>query len=65
MTTSSRYLSSASIYELVRTHPDARERLTAAGVTPEYFDYRIRDAARALGMRVERLTEIVEPAAKG
>ncbi len=65
MTATVRYPRAASVYELMRTHPSARERLSAAGVTRDYLDYRLPEAARALGIQVERLTEIVEPAASG
>ena len=55
-----RFPGNASVYELIRTRPGARERLNAVGVTSEYFDYRIGDAARAVGVPVERIAEIVE-----
>lgn len=34
------------------------ERLQSVGVTTEYFSFRIEDAARAVGLPVERLAEI-------
>ena len=60
----SRFPGNASVYELIRTRPGARERLNAVGVTSDYIDYRIGDAARAVGVPVERIAEIVrrEPA---
>ena len=50
----------ASVYELVRTRPGAMERLQSVGVTREYFSFRIEDAARAVGVPVERLAEIAD-----
>lgn len=60
MGSSTTYPGSASVYELLRTKPGARERLNAIGVTGEFLDHRIGDAARALGMSVERIIEAVE-----
>lgn len=60
MSSSATYPGSASVYELLRTRPGARERLSAIGVTGDYLDYRIGDAARALGMPVERIIEAAE-----
>jgi hypothetical protein len=60
MNDSIRFPGNASVYELIRTRPGARERLSAVGVTSDYFDYRIGDAARAVGVTVERIAEIVE-----
>ena len=34
------------------------ERLKSVGVTREHFSFRIEDAARAVGVPVERLAEI-------
>lgn len=34
------------------------ERLQSVGVTREHFSFRIEDAARAVGVPVERLAEI-------
>ena len=36
------------------------ERLHSVGVTREYFSFRIEDAARAVGVPVERLAEIAD-----
>lgn len=58
--TATRIPVNASVYEVVRTHPEARASLHAAGVTSDYLDYEIRDAARAVGMPIERLTETVQ-----
>ena len=51
------YPGNASVYELLRTHPAARSKLAGMGVTTELLGYKIGDAARAVGMPVERLTE--------
>jgi hypothetical protein len=48
-----------TLYEAVRTQPGALSRLSSAGVSPEYFDYRLCDAARALHIPVERLTALI------
>ncbi|MGI8926648.1 MAG: hypothetical protein ACR2HN_08395 [Tepidiformaceae bacterium] len=56
------YPQSASIYEVLRTRPGARERLTQAGLTPDLFDHRIGDAAAAVGLPVERLAQLVASA---
>jgi hypothetical protein len=64
VTDSIRYPRSASVYEIVRTRPGARERLDAAGVTPHFVTYRVADAARELGVPVERLAQIAETGAR-
>ena len=51
----------ASVYELIRTRPEARERLNAAGITNDFLDYRIGDAARAVGVPLERILALAEP----
>ncbi len=48
----------ASVYELIRTRPGVAARLNAVGVTSDYFDYKIGDAARAVGVPVERIAEL-------
>lgn len=58
MTTTIKFPGTASVYELVRTRPGAMERLRSVGVTREHFSFRIDDAARAVGVPVERLAEI-------
>ncbi|MEP7216375.1 MAG: hypothetical protein ABI782_08980 [Anaerolineaceae bacterium] len=60
MTTTVKFPGTASVYELVRTRPGALERLQSVGVTREYFSFRIDDAARAIGVPMERLAEIAE-----
>jgi len=60
MNATMRYPGSASVYELVRTRPGALARLNEAGITRDLFDHRVGDAARAVGLPVERLTEIIE-----
>ncbi len=60
MSTTANYPGTASVYELVRTRPGALERLESVGVTREFYSFKISDAARAIGLPVERLTEIVE-----
>ena len=57
-----RFPGNASVYELIRTRPGVRERLNAVGVTSDYIVFRIGDAARAVGVPVERIVEIVERA---
>jgi hypothetical protein len=56
-----RYPGNVSIYEAVRTRPGAFARLERAGLTREHLDYRIGDAARLLGLPLERLTELIQP----
>ena len=63
--TAPRFPQNASLYEAVRTHPAAKDRLSAVGLTKDYYDYRIEDAARAVGVPVEELSAILaepEPA---
>lgn len=60
MNATTRYPWSASVYELVRTRPGAIARLRKVGVTRDLYDHRIGDAARAVGVPVERLRELVE-----
>ncbi len=55
-----RYPAHASVYEAIRTHPGAMERLNRIGVTREYLDYRLDEAARALEIPIEWLSEAVE-----
>lgn len=57
---------SVSIYEALRTRPDAAPRLARMGVTRELYDYRLPEAARRLGVPVERLTAALQagPAAR-
>ena len=56
----SRFPGNASVYEVMRTRPGARARLNAAGLTDEFLDYRIGDAARAIGVPIERINELIE-----
>jgi hypothetical protein len=60
MNATTRYPGSASVYELVRTRPGAVARLSKVGVTRDLYDLRIGEAARAVGVPVERLRELVE-----
>jgi hypothetical protein len=60
MNAATRYPGNASVYELVRTRPGAVKRLRRVGVTRDLYDHRIGEAARAVGVPVERLREIVE-----
>jgi hypothetical protein len=46
----------------MRTHPGAQARLSAAGLTREFYDYRIVDAARAVGLPLDRVSALLEPA---
>ncbi|MGE5596622.1 MAG: hypothetical protein ACM3S1_11385 [Hyphomicrobiales bacterium] len=52
---------SISVYELIRMRPAASVQLARMGVTREFYDYRLIDAAIALGLPVERLTEAGAP----
>lgn len=61
MAVETRYPGSVSVYEALRTKPGAMARLTSLGLTREYLDYRLADAARELGVSVERLTELLQP----
>lgn len=60
MSATAKYPETASVYELIRMKPGAMARLESVGVTREHFSFRIRDAARDLGVPVERLTELVQ-----
>ena len=57
--TAQRFPLNASVYEAMRTHPEATARLSALGITRDYYDYRIADAARAVGMPVETLSALL------
>lgn len=57
--TAPRFPLNASVYEAVRTRPGAKARLSAVGLTRDYYDYRIGDAARAVGVPVEELSAIL------
>ena len=58
---SQRFPLNATVYEAMRTRPGAAARLSAVGLTRDYYDYRIADAARAVGVPVERLSAIIAP----
>ena len=58
---SQRFPLNATVYEAMRTRPGASARLSAVGLTRDYYDYRITDAARAMGLPVERLSDIIAP----
>ena len=60
MTQTTRIPRTVSLYEIVRTHPEAAIRLSSAGIGREYFDHRIVDAARAMGMPLTRPTGLLE-----
>jgi hypothetical protein len=60
MAVETRYPASVSVYEALRVRPGALARLESLGLTRDYLDFRIDDAARALGMPVERLTAMLE-----
>jgi len=51
-----RYPSNASIYEALRSRPDALGRLQEVGLTREHLEYRLCDAARIAGIPIERFT---------
>jgi len=55
-----RYPGTVSVYEAVRTKPGARARLNQAGLTREYLDHGIGDAAHLLGVPVEYLMAMLE-----
>ncbi len=56
-----RFPLNATVYEAMRTRPGASARLSAVGLTREFYDYRIADAARAVGLPVDRLAAILAP----
>lgn len=58
---SQRFPLNATVYEAMRTRPGASARLSAVGLTRDYYDYRITDAARAVGLPVESLSAIIAP----
>lgn len=60
MMTSATYPDTASVYELVRLRPGLRDRLTAVGLTEQYYSYRINEAARAVGIPSDRIAALVE-----
>ncbi|HEY4669422.1 MAG TPA: hypothetical protein VIH05_06575 [Tepidiformaceae bacterium] len=61
MATATRFPQNASVYELIRARPGARARLSRVGLTREHLDYRLGDAAEALGVPVEQISELVRP----
>ena len=60
MPSTTRYPQSASVYEAVRNRPGAAARLAQVGVRPEHYEYRLVDAASALGLSVERLEDLID-----
>lgn len=58
--TAPRFPLNASLYEAMRTHPGATARLSAVGLTREFYDYRIVDAARAVGLPLDRVSALLE-----
>lgn len=54
-----RFPATASVYEAVRTNPEAGPRLHGIGLTRDYYDYRLGDAARAMGIPEEQLTALI------
>ncbi len=54
-----RFPAAASVYEAVRTNRDAGRRLHRIGLTREYYDYRLGDAARAIGIPEEQLSAVI------
>jgi hypothetical protein len=56
-----RFPLNATLYEAMRTHPGAQARLSAVGLTREFYDYRIVDAARAVGVPLDRVSALLEP----
>ncbi|MEX0781424.1 MAG: hypothetical protein WD557_02160 [Dehalococcoidia bacterium] len=55
-----RFPLNASLYEAMRTHPGATARLSAVGLTREFYDYTIVDAARAVGVPLDRVSALLE-----
>jgi hypothetical protein len=53
------YPPNVSLYEALRVHPGASRRLVGIGLTRDYYDYRIDDAARAAGVPLAVLTGIL------
>ncbi|MEO9254057.1 MAG: hypothetical protein ABI305_00835 [Tepidiformaceae bacterium] len=60
MNDSTRLPGNASVYELVRARPAARTDLNSVGLTSDYLEFRIDDAARAVGVPIERIAEIAD-----
>jgi hypothetical protein len=56
-----RFPLNATLYEAMRTHPGAQARLSAVGLTRDFYDYRIVDAARAVGVPLDRVSALLEP----
>jgi len=54
---------SLSVYEALRMRPAASARLAQMGITRDMYDYRITEAASALGLPTERLTDALAQAA--
>ena len=46
-----------SLYEALRSHPEASGTLGQLGLGREHYEYRLGDAARLAGVPVARLTE--------
>jgi hypothetical protein len=62
--TAPRFPLNATLYEAMRTHPGATARLSAVGLTREFYDYRIVDAARAVGLPLDRVSALLEDEAE-
>lgn len=60
MAVTSRIPGNASIYEMVRTGHGSLQSLSKVGLSREDLDLPIRDAARRTGLRLDRLTEVLE-----
>ena len=50
---------SVSLYDVVRAYPTAGPRLASVGLTREFYDYRLRDAARAAHVPMARLDPVM------
>lgn len=50
---------SVSVFEALRVYPRASSRVATLGVTPDLYDLRIDEAARVLGVPVERLATAI------
>lgn len=58
-TKSDPYPRSTSVYELIRLRPALRTPLLDLGLTDDYLGYRVRDAARAVGVPPEKIAGLV------
>jgi len=48
-----------SVFEALRVYPRASARVATLGITPDLYDLRVAEAARAVGVPVERLATAI------